>query len=495
MNKADILSDLNLGNEIAEQDKNLSKYYITTNATKDFVNDRYDIIRGSKGSGKSAMLIAVQENQNVFTSLDGIKLIPMITLKGNSDFQKAFNSISDDNTDVDQLKDAWKIFFINTIWKNCNEEFACERDRIKNLLEINKLIAKKKSLFEEIRYCISRVKVTYTPNGIDEFGLQAVNKAIEKDDRETNYIDFNNVFDELDNWLSVNGKRIWVLLDRLDDAFPDKSPKDKMILKSLLLAYKDIYSFDNFKVKIFVRDDIFDMVTDKGFTSLTHVSAKTMPSLRWEKDSIEKLLVERLLHNPSFVEWIDSMGLKTNCDAMTPDERRLIINKIMREQIDTGKSNPDSVGWIINHIKDGKGHFTPRDFLKVFDKARTAQLIRYSNGNDSETDYLISPAAIKCAWKQVSEDKLKNELKAEYPKCESWIMKFKNHKAEHTAETLESILGTQWKSRTNKLVEIGFIEEKGKSYKIPYLYQPALDIKQGKEELGAKKKRKTKEQT
>ena len=496
MNKADILSDLVLGNEIAEYDKNLYKYYVTTNATKDFVNDRYDIIRGSKGSGKSAMLIAVQQNQDCFSALDGIKLVPVITLKGDPEYNKAFSGVSPDNTEVDELRNAWKIFFINTIWKNSCETLEKDRDNIKKLLEDNNLLTKDKSVLDMLRYAIARGRLRFyrgQPDGT-ECGFELSRAESANNEVSDNYIDFNSILFEMDNWLEANGKKIWILLDRLDDAFPDKKPTDKMILKSLLLAYKDICSFDNFKMKIFIRDDIFDMVKDKGFTSLTHVNAKMMPSLRWEKDSIEKLLVERLLHNQSFVEWIDSMGLKTDCDAMTPDERRLIINKIMSEQIDTGKSNPDSVGWIINHIKDGKDRFTPRDFLKVFDKARTAQLIRYSNGNDIETEYLISPAAIKSAWKQVSEDKLNAELIAEYPKCESWVMRFMNHKAEHTAETLESILGTRWKSYSSKLIEIGFIEKIGKRYKIPYIYQPVLNIKQGKEELVAKK-RKTKEQT
>ena len=90
MNKADILSNLVLGNGVAEQDENLFKYYITTNNTKDFVNDRYDIVRGSKGAGKSAMLIAVQRNQKLFPSLDGVKLIRVSSIRGNPEFEDAF---------------------------------------------------------------------------------------------------------------------------------------------------------------------------------------------------------------------------------------------------------------------------------------------------------------------------------------------------------------------------------------------------------------------
>ena len=89
MDKSDVLSNLELGNGVAEYDSNLSKYYITTNATRDFVNGRYDIVRGTKGSGKTAMLIAVQKNQEDFRVLNGIKLLPVIQLKGDPEYVKA----------------------------------------------------------------------------------------------------------------------------------------------------------------------------------------------------------------------------------------------------------------------------------------------------------------------------------------------------------------------------------------------------------------------
>ena len=68
MNKLNILQQLDFGNSIAEYDTNIANYYVNTYATMDIVNNRYDIIKGTKGSGKTAMLLALCENQN-----DGIK--------------------------------------------------------------------------------------------------------------------------------------------------------------------------------------------------------------------------------------------------------------------------------------------------------------------------------------------------------------------------------------------------------------------------------------
>ena len=469
----------------------MTKYYITTNATRDFVNGRYDIVRGTKGSGKTTMLIAVQKNQEDFRVLNGIKLLPVIQLKGDPEYVKAFNGITDDNVNVDELRNAWEIFFINTIWKKCCDELPINKDEIKKQLEENRLISPQKTVLEWLKYALKWVKPTLfyalQPDGTTKIGVDIAGyNTIEGDHPSIQSIDFNSIFQGLDEWLEANKKKIWILLDRLDDAFPSNTPVEKKILKSLLLAYKDICLYENYKLKIFIREDIFEAVTDNGFTSLTHVSAKTMPSLGWEQESIEKLLVERLLHNESFVEWADIL---ISDGILAPEERQSIIFKLVKPQIDTGKSNPDSIGWVINHLKDGKGRFTPRDFLSVFDKARNEQLRRYRNGHDKDIDYLISPNAIRTAIELLSKEKLETELYAEYPKYKSWIEKFKGHKAEHSEQTLEAILGTQWKSRKTKLVEIGFIEEKGKSYKIPYLYRPGLDIKQGKEELGSKKKR------
>ena len=75
------------------------------------------------------------------------------------------------------------------------------------------------------------------------------------------------------------------MIDRLDDAFPDRTPESTLILKALFYAYKDICMYDGFKMKIFIRDDIFDEITSNGFTSLTHVASKTMQSLQWDRET------------------------------------------------------------------------------------------------------------------------------------------------------------------------------------------------------------------
>ncbi len=63
------------------------------------------------------------------------------------------------------------------------------------------------------------------------------------------------------------------------------------------------------------------------------------------------------------------------------------------------------------------------------------------------------------------------------------IEKFRDGKAEHSAKSLSDLLGLPEQSaRTaiKPLLEIGFLEEVGSSFKIPMLYRDGLNITQGK---------------
>lgn len=98
-----------------------------------------------------------------------------------------------------------------------------------------------------------------------------------------------------------------------------------------------------------------------------------MNSIKWERDIIEQLLVERLLYNASFADYVKAQGYPTTCKKLTPSERLKILFLFIKPQIDVGSKNPDSIGWMINHVNDGNGIYTPRDIINILDKARAFQ--------------------------------------------------------------------------------------------------------------------------
>lgn len=142
MKKISILEHINLGNAIAEYDTNIGHYYIDTAYVYDLVNDRYDIIKGVKGSGKTAMLVALCENQSIYHQLDNKVLIKAIQINGDPDFKRAFDTVSIDNTDYQKLIDAWKIYIINLVWREVKERIY-NKDKLEKYLYNENIIAEK----------------------------------------------------------------------------------------------------------------------------------------------------------------------------------------------------------------------------------------------------------------------------------------------------------------------------------------------------------------
>lgn len=65
-----------------------------------------------------------------------------------------------------------------------------------------------------------------------------------------------------------------------------------------------------------------------------------MNSIKWERDIIEQLLVERLLYNASFADYVKTQGYPTTCQKLTPSERLKILFLFIKPQIDVGSKIP-----------------------------------------------------------------------------------------------------------------------------------------------------------
>lgn len=99
---------------------------------------------------------------------------------------------------------------------------------------------------------------------------------------------------------------------------------------------------------------------------------------------------------------------------------------------------------------------------------------------------LLSRAAFRDSLLPVSKVRLEQTLYAEYPTEKPWMQALEGEKTEHTVDTLAEIWDVPEAEalvRTQRLVEVGFIEERGDrdspTFWIPFLYRPGLNLRQG----------------
>ncbi|RYF57263.1 MAG: hypothetical protein EOO27_16055 [Comamonadaceae bacterium] len=291
-------------------------------------------------------------------------------------------------------------------------------------------------------------------------------------------IDFPEALNLCVTALAREGRRCWVLVDRLDAAFQEDPQLERAALKTLLMAYKDFMGFAQIRLKLFLRTDLFDQVTtDGGFRELTHVQDRTSPPMSWDNDQLQTMIMERFLFNQPIR---DKYGV-TQADMRSPDLRVAAFFSIFPQQIEVGSRQTDSWTWMLNRITDANGVRTPRDLHSLVTNAARAEARLLSVGGNDDADVLITSTAVKTGLDQLSADKVKTSLVAENPSLEPLIRVFKGGKAEHNAETLEKLLGSGWAESIEDLQRIGFIEKiRGSdSWKIPQLYRPGLEITQG----------------
>ncbi len=183
-------------------------------------------------------------------------------------------------------------------------------------------------------------------------------------------VPFNKIIKSIDDALKNEGKRVWLVLDRLDEIVLGDEERENIVLKGLLLAFRDVSDFQNARVKIFLRDDVYDRVTSLGhFPALTHIRSKSSAPIRWELEDLLHLLIRRLLENKAILNLLHI----EECAIQTTQDRRDVYYGLFPEKVDKGRA-AEGFKWVVDRITDGNGVATPRDLLSVIDAARQFQI-------------------------------------------------------------------------------------------------------------------------
>lgn len=477
MSNRDILETLNLGAAVAENDEHLANYFVPTGALTDFVGDRYDIIRGVKGSGKSALLRITSLHQERYEPLANVKFVVATEHAGEPAFKRAFEKAIGPEWREDELVRAWKVYLLN-LALDALEALPLNEASITavKLAEKSGLRFRNPSLFKKLYWSLIRVmnprQITLGETIAAEFPDEPPEFWLKSPE-----IDFPELLSTISNGFEQANKRCWILVDRLDAAFQADPELESAALRAILMAYKDFMGKKFVRIKLFFRTDLFDVVTSgAGFRELTHVQDRASPPITWDSDRLLQMIMERFVFNKPVRE---KYGITTN-DLKESDDRLAAFLSICPQQVDAGEKRPDSWNWVCNRLRDGNGVATPRDLqLLMLNAARKQQERLQLGDDDPETPHLISGSALKAGLAQLSTDKIRASLIAEAPDLEGAIRAFTKGKAEHNEDSLEAILGKGWKHLTERLERIGFLEKIGAAWKVPMLYRDGLEITQG----------------
>jgi hypothetical protein len=478
-----ILQRLDLGNSVAEFDAALETYFVETQTFRTVVQDKADIVAGDKGTGKTALFRILQARALHSPELQNVQVLPAFNPSGSPIFQRLTEN---EPLDEGTYGAVWKTYVLALVGNWLLDDVGSTKS--KDLLLIERILvqAELRSLDHSPTSVFARIvdwaqkKMTGVKSVQLSFGLPqgpAVTPKLEFESEQGGGqpIRYEEALAVLNRALKAGGRTCWVALDRLDEAFQSAPAVEIPALRALFRVFLDLMPFDHVRLKLFVRRDLFRKVTEGGFVNLTHVNARKI-EITWDEEDLKNLLCQRIRENREF---LPDMGLSRES---TNDE---IFVAIFPTQVDAGGGRPTTWPWMMSRIRDGNLLKPPRNLIDLVKKAQDAQMRReeresnpYVAGNP-----IIGSDALKQGLAKLSEERVNDTLLAEVGEHAKLIQKFRDGKAEHNETSLAAVLNVSADDvgkQAKVLMEIGFLEQVGESYKIPMLYRDGLNITQGK---------------
>ena len=228
----------------------------------------------------------------------------------------------------------------------------------------------------------------------------------------------------LDECLEEIDYTVWIALDRLDEAFHGLPAVEVPALRALLRCYLDLQAFERFRLKLFVRRDLFRKIIAGGFVNLSHINATKMEII-WDDADLLNLLARRIRDNAEFITAANATGLN--------DEQ--LFYRLFPAKVDQAKRKPTTLRWVMGRIKDGNNVKPPRNLIDLANLARGEQIradTRIPRNFVSDVP-LITSDVIRKAQERLSAQRVEDTLLAEAgTELASLINRFRRRKLSRT---------------------------------------------------------------
>ncbi len=488
MKTVSLLKAFDIGNSVAEFDTDLQSYFLETQIYSDFINGKYDIISGDKGTGKTAIYRIVRDKYRDIPALSDVEIVSGFNDSGNPVFQRLSQSQA---LSEGQYITVWKSYILSLLGNYLLD--VCEGAYSPSLVELDKLLsavglrtkdATAITVFSQLTNLLRRFtqpKSAEVAFSVTDTGMPIVTPKVEfadifpQEENTQSTINSDDAMTVLNNAISELGIKMWLVLDRLDEAFIGYANLEVPALRALFRTYLDLQAYDHVRLKLFVRNDLFRKIIRGGFVNLTHINAKRVQII-WHPEDLYSLICRRIKECPEFLEYL-GFSQKTSDDEL--------FSVVFPVQVDVGEKKPSSWNWILSRIQDGNKLIPPRNLIDLVNKAKEAQSRREERDSREfvAAEPLLEADSIRKALAALSEQRVQDTLLAESGDFATYISAFSNSKSEHNDTTISVTLnlkGRELEEVLSELIAIGFLGKAGANFKIPMLYRSGLNIVQGK---------------
>lgn len=433
MKKVKLLGNLKFGSVDSESEENLDKIYIQTKNFREFLNPNTALLLGSKGAGKSAMyrlFSKFEESARKMANhaIDNVLLVSGIGFKDTAemDDMQLLNNIEHG---VVSSEAAWKIYItykiVHGLYERYNVSCGTKSTRVlqkAGAMPDKRLIALFSKLYEKF--------IGEVPK-INQIDFRDVSIILGKNSKISIY----DLLSEVNLFMEMQKKSVWILLDKIDELFSNKIAVRKECIEGLFSAYIDLSArYKNIKLKIFLRTDIWNTLS---FVNKSHLTDK-ITYITWNSPELTHLLIKRAVFNDTMRNYLcESIG---TCQWHTNLEK--CFDLIFPERVYSGSREAKTMAWMIERSTDGLGGVYPREIINFGNYAVQEELkkdVSLSEEANAKSS-LLSGVAIRDAFISVSSTKVSSYL-SEFAVLSKHFERFAGQQtAEFTQEELIKLM-------------------------------------------------------
>lgn len=494
MKAYELLRDLQLGEETAENEQRLADYFIKTTSFDLFVDGDYDLCLGPKGSGKSAIARYVTDPKVLIPELSDVMIIPAFNVESSPLFESLATDLADASEDL--LRVLFTAYMVSLVGNRLLQlNSPVDRSELARLLDEAGLGTGRSELHTVWKRVVHwarrlRPRRVSTSLGVDPSGHTTVTGSIDfsvPSDRAeigANHegptrLRFANAMmaEILRETIKILGElrqRCWIIFDRLDEAFLVDRNLERIALRGLLRAHMNICTYGHtLRPKLFLRSDLYDRITEQsGFVNASHLRRSI---LDWNYDSLTDLIFQRVVTSQK-LRRIFNIPRRVDNDRA----RRTQLMKLLPSAMD----GRNTITWMFAVTTDGTEQPNPRNVLTLLREARQhAMQSANRNDEDFETYKALIPAtSLTEGRRKVSEARLYNNIYAEFNHLRPHVERLQGPIGNFTRRRLASRLklpadSPKLTDAIEDLVYAGVLRRQaGDVYVIAELFKPVMHV-------------------
>jgi MinD-like ATPase involved in chromosome partitioning or flagellar assembly len=447
----------------ADQRQDLSLLFQRTTDFEKFLDETTCLIRGRKGTGKTALYWLFLKHESVAKKLGHGRLDNTVFLSAHGRFQESrpsrdeFQSI---HQALQQNTGSWEAFWRSYLLLRYYQEKSLNFPR-----------GKKGEKFKDLKKIINDLSQEKWQSEHTEALVQL----------STNYklrLTVKDTIGILNEEARNNSQKLWFLYDDLDEDFPAGEVRQQALAGLFQLVQScDASRLTEIRFKIFLREDIWNRLS---FDNKSHFTGRDI-ILQWTKIDFLRLALRQAIQSENFKNLVDRVSpvAVESIDRASENEIDKALEILWGSRRRGGSRAKNVSRWVYERLTDSSGTTFPRS-LSILLKGAKEQELTYKGQSSSKvrTDRLLQGKSLEFGLKKASEKRCE-EIKEEYPNLTKFFDSLNGKSAFLSKEQLQEI----WKYSAEDIIasfeefvsflgEIGIIEwrEKEKRYKFADIY-------------------------